>query len=76
MSSVCVNFMNNLKKIKEQKNLTNKDIGELLNVTTEEARRKVQGINQLTEEQIKILCKALKVRADVLLGLEEEEKKD
>lgn len=64
--------MNNLKKIRISKNLTQTEIGEIIGVSRNEAGRKETGATVLNEEQIRLLCKALNVRADYLLGLTEE----
>lgn len=61
--------MNNLKKIRLEKKLTQKDIANLINVTDTEVRRKEQGITSLNEQQIRKLCKVLKLSADYLIGL-------
>lgn len=65
--------MNNLKKIRLKKNLTQQNIADLIGTSREEARRKEVGITVLNEDQIRKLCKALNVRSDYLLGLTEEE---
>lgn len=61
--------MNNLKKIRLEKKLTQKDIANLINVTDTEVRRKEQGITSLNEQQIRKLCKVLILSADYLIGL-------
>ncbi len=68
--------MNNLKKIRLKRNLTQKDIAEIINVSDTEVRRKEQGKTVLNEDQIRQLCKALDVRADYLLGLTDEEEEE
>lgn len=68
--------MNNLKKIRLKRNLTQKDIAKIINVSDTEVRRKETGVTVLNEDQIRQLCRALDVRADYLLGLTDEEEKE
>lgn len=68
--------MNNLKKIRLKKKLTQQQIADILDISRTEARRKEQGRTVLNEDQIRTLCKALDFRADYLLGLTDEEEKE
>lgn len=68
--------MNNLKKIRIKKNLTQQNIADILGISRPEVLRKEQGITVLNEDQIRTLCRALDVRADYLLGFTEEEEKE
>ncbi len=68
--------MNNLKKIRLQKKLSQKEIAKIIDVTRQEVARKETGITVLNEEQIRTLCRALDVRADYLLGLTKEEEEE
>lgn len=68
--------MNNLRKIRKKKKLTQQEIADIIDVSRTEARRKEQGKTVLNENQIRKLCKALDIRADYLLGLTENNKGD
>lgn len=62
-----------LKEIRKSKGLTQKEVGDILGVSDATANRIEKGINVINNKQIVMLCKALDVRADYLLGLESEE---
>ncbi len=64
--------MNNLKRIRIQKNLTQEEVAEIIGTSRVEVGRKETGVTILNEDQIRKLCKALNVRADYLLGLTKE----
>ena len=68
--------MINLKKIRKQKQFTQTQIGELINVSKGQICNIEKGISQISSEQIIKLCKALNCSADYLLGLIDEEKND
>ena len=68
--------MNNLRKIRKKKKLTQQEIADIIDVSRTEARRKEQGKTVLNENEIRKLCKALDIRADYLLGLTEDNKGD
>lgn len=62
-----------LKEIRKSKGLTQKEVGEIMNVTESTANRMENGINVINHRQIIQLCEALDIRAGQLLGLEEIE---
>lgn len=61
-----------LKEIRKEKGLTQKEIGEILGVTESTANRMENQVNVMSHKQIITLCKALDVRADRLLGLDDK----
>lgn len=64
-----------IREYREKKNLSQKDLGELINVSNSRISNWEQGINYPDVEMIVELCNALKVSADTLLDvhLKEEE---
>lgn len=68
--------MINLKKIRKEKQFTQEQIGEILNVSKSHICFWEQGRSQPNAEQIIKLCKALNCSADYLLGLIDDEKND
>lgn len=61
---------NNLKKIRKSKNITQIELAKLTGIPREHISRIENGHN-LTEKNIRIICKSLNVSADYLLGLVE-----
>lgn len=68
--------MINLKKIRKEKQFTQQQIAELLEVSQKHVSRLEREINPLNTNQIKKLCDALNCSADYLLGLIDLEKED
>lgn len=70
--------MINLKKIRKEKQYTQKQLAEILNVQPKQISRLEREENPLNSKQIIKLCEALNCTADYLLGLvdinEKEEK--
>lgn len=64
--------MNNLKKIRINKGLTQTEMGEIMGVSRYEVMKKERGLTVLNEHQIKKICMSLDVSADYLLGLTEK----
>lgn len=60
-----------LKKLRETKNLTQKELGEILNVRNTTVSAWEQDIAEPPYEVLKQLCLIFEVSADYLLGLEE-----
>lgn len=65
--------MVNLKKIRIEQGKKQKDLAVLLGVTRHHVSNLENEVTPLNSKQIIILCNALNVRADYLLGLEEKE---
>lgn len=68
--------MINLKKIRKEKQFTQQQIAELLEVSQKHVSRLEREINPLNTNQIIKLCDALNCSADYLLGLIDLEKED
>ncbi len=66
--------MINLKKIREEKNLKQIDVAEILGVKQQTVSQYENEQRQLSAEQVKKLSKALEVSADYFLGLIDEDK--
>lgn len=64
--------MNNLKKIRKEKQFTQQKIADLLNVTQKQVSRLEREINPLNSKQIIKLCEVLNCSADYLLGINEK----
>lgn len=62
-----------LKEIRIRKGLTQQDIADILDISHATVSRIENNVNVINNKQIEKLCKALEVRAGVLLGLEEDE---
>ncbi|MCI9010610.1 MAG: helix-turn-helix transcriptional regulator [Clostridia bacterium] len=60
-----------LKKLRETKNLTQKELGEILNVRNTTVSAWEKDIAEPPYEVLKQLCLIFEVSADYLLGLEE-----
>ena len=60
-----------LKKLRETKNLTQKELGEILNVRNTTVSAWEQDIAEPPYEVLKQLCLIFEVSGDYLLGLEE-----
>lgn len=59
----------NLKQIRKELKLKQTDIARILNIHAVQISRVENGMQTLNSEQIILLCKALNVSADYLLGL-------
>lgn len=64
----------NLKKIRKEKRVNQKDLADLLNVTQQNISNFENNISQLNAKQIITLCKYLNVSADELLGIKTNQK--
>jgi transcriptional regulator with XRE-family HTH domain len=62
-----------LKQLREEKNLTQKQLSDLSGVPQEQISRYERG-RSMTEETIKKIVKALEVNADYFLGLTKDKK--
>lgn len=67
--------MNNLRKIRKQKDITLKELGNILNISESQMQRLDRNLSKLNEDQIRILCNYLKCSSDYLLGITEHETK-
>lgn len=63
------NFGERLKEIRVSKNLTQKQLADLINSTERGIQRYESGERKPNFDAIIALCKALKISADYLLGL-------
>lgn len=63
--------MNNLKKLRNNKNLTVRELSELVNINYATLSRLENGDSQLTDNYIEILCDFFKVSSDYLLGIDD-----
>ncbi len=68
-------MINNLKKARKKKCLTQNDISHLLNVPQSSVSYFENGITKLNEDQIRQLVKVLECSADYLLGLIDDDNK-
>lgn len=64
--------MNNLKKIRKEKQLTQQQLADLLNVSQKQVSRLEREENPLNANQIIKLCEVLNCSADYLLGINEK----
>ena len=65
-------FKDNLKAIRKEKGMTQKDVYELLKISPNGYASREQGRTEPDIKSIKKLCKIFDVSADYLLGLEDE----
>lgn len=65
---------NNLKKIRIEKNLKQKELAKLLNLDHSQISKIETGKSDLTGKIIKKICQLFNVSADYLLGLNEKNK--
>lgn len=65
---------NRLKEIREQKKLSQNELSKRSNISQAQISR-YEKSQQMTEESIVKVCKALEISADYLLGLIETEEK-
>jgi len=63
-----------LKEIRENKGLTQEQVGKIINVTRSQVSKYESGSRMLNQQQIVDLVKALNTTADYFLGLSEEKK--
>lgn len=63
-----------LKEIRENKGLTQEQVGKFINVTRSQVSKYESGKRMLNQQQIVDLVKALNTTADYFLGLTENEK--
>lgn len=63
-----------LKEIREDRGLTQEQVGKILNVTRSQVSRYESGKRMLNQQQIIDLVKALNTTADYFLGLSEKSK--
>lgn len=61
--------MTNLKKLREEKKITLRELAEKVNINYTALSRIETGNRNLNDEDIKILCKFFHVTSDYLLGL-------
>lgn len=64
-----------LKEIRQNKGLTQEQVGKFINVTRSQVSKYESGTRMLNQQQIVDLVKALNTTADYFLGLTAEEKK-
>jgi len=64
-----------LREIRENKGLTQEQVGKFINVTRSQVSKYESGTRMLNQQQIVDLVKALNTTADYFLGLSENEKK-
>lgn len=62
-----------LRKIRKEKNITQKEIADLLEITQQQVSRIEKGLSDLNSKQIIKLCKYLNVSADELLEIKKIE---
>ena len=65
-----------LKEIRIEKGFTQEEVAKILNIQRPAISKMERNLTTLKHEQIIVLCKFLKVRADRLLGLEEKKGDD
>ena len=65
-----------LKEIRENRGLTQEQIGKIINVTRSQVSKYESGSRMLNQQQIIDLVKALNTTADYFLGLSQNEKKE
>lgn len=65
---------NRLKEIREQRNLSQNELAKQSNISQAQISR-YEKTQQMTEESIVKVCKALEISADYLLGLIDAEEK-
>ncbi|MFH2117150.1 MAG: helix-turn-helix transcriptional regulator [Bacillota bacterium] len=63
-----------LREIRENRGLTQEQVGKFINVTRSQVSRYESGSRMLNQQQIVDLVKALNTTADYFLGLSEKEK--
>lgn len=68
-------FNQRLKDLREDKDLTQTQLGKLLNMTQRKISRLETASTEPTTEEIICICKFFKVSADYLLGITNEYKK-
>lgn len=64
-----------LREIRENKGLTQEQVGKFINVTRSQVSKYESGTRMLNQQQIVDLVKALNTTADYFLGLTTDEKK-
>lgn len=62
-------YFDRLRDLREDKDLTQYDVAELLNTTQQVYSRYEKGVNEIPLHHIITLCKFYKVSADYILGL-------
>ena len=62
-------YYDRLRDLREDKDLTQADIADLLNTTQQVYSRYEKGINQIPIHHLITLCKFYKVSSDYILGL-------
>ena len=60
--------MNNLRKLRKNKNLTVRELGELTNISYSTISAMENGVRGFTQGNLEILCRFFNVSADYLLG--------
>lgn len=65
-----------LKEIRENRGLTQEQVGKIINVTRSQVSKYESGSRMLNQQQIIDLVKALNTTADYFLGLSQTEKKE
>jgi len=63
-----------LKEIRENRGLTQEQVGKIINVTRSQVSKYESGSRMLNQQQIVDLVQALNTTADYFLGLSEKEK--
>jgi len=67
-------FHENMKALREDKDLTQTELGKILNMTQRKISHLETGNSEPTTEEIIEICKFFKVSADYILGLTNEPK--
>ena len=66
-----MDILNNLKKIRTDRKLSQEDIAEVLNTTQQQYSRYEIGANEIPVRHVITLCKFYNISSDWLLGLKD-----
>lgn len=67
-----MDIVNNLRKIRRQRNLSQEEIAAVLNTTQQQYSKYENGYNEIPVRHVITLCKFYGISADWLLGLTDE----
>ena len=67
-----MSFGNRLLHVLEDKNITQKEIADFLNIKQQQYARYEKGVNAMPITYLKDICKYLDVSADYIIGLTDE----
>ena len=67
-----MDIVNNLRKIRRQRNLSQEEIAAVLNTTQQQYSKYENGSNEIPVRHVITLCKFYGISADWLLGLTDE----